>query len=82
MLGIADQIQLAAEHARKIVTDITRNREAAECLALLRPYLFAFEREVKTLELQSRMRDVLKKHVEAEKVAPTARNFRVIKGGA
>lgn len=58
MLGITDQIQLAAEHARRIVTDISKNRDAQETLALLRPYFFEFERNVRTLELQERMRQV------------------------
>lgn len=79
-MGITDQIQLAAEHARRIVTDISTNRDEQEALALLRPYLFAFEREVKTLELRQRMRAAFGKQVTLDSVP--RHPFQIIQGGA
>lgn len=80
MVGIADQIQLAAEHASKIVTDISTNRDELEALALLRPYLFAFEREIATLELRQKMRQTFGKLVSIDCVP--RHPFKVINGGA
>lgn len=80
-MGITDQMQLAAEHARQIIADIATHEDVQERLALLRPYKFAFEREVGTLEVMLQMRDYYTKQVERDSVPRVRPKLSLIRGG-